>query len=247
MLYLIGIGLDNERDITLNALDAIKNCNFVYLENYTSILGFDIKKLESLIGKSVFLTDRNFVENSDEIIKNSKVLDVAFLIKGDIFSATTHVDLFLRAKHEGISCKVLHNASIITAAGDTGLSLYKFGKIASIPFNNNNVYSSYDTFLDNKDSHTLFLLDLNHGENSFMGFIEGFNYLINKSRERNDGKINLDTKCVVCAALCTKNQIIRYGKVSDLLNLKINVYPQCIIIPGKMHFVEEEILDLFKI
>lgn len=38
MLYLIGIGLGDERDITLRGLDAIKQCDYVFLESYTSIL-----------------------------------------------------------------------------------------------------------------------------------------------------------------------------------------------------------------
>lgn len=38
MLYLIGLGLYDERDITLRGLDAVRGCARVYLEAYTSIL-----------------------------------------------------------------------------------------------------------------------------------------------------------------------------------------------------------------
>src|SRR3989338_534138 len=247
MLYLIGLGLGDEKDLTLNSLDVIKNCSFVYLENYTSFLVFDVKKLESLIGKNVILAEREFVETSDEMINNALNSDVAFLVKGDVFSATTHVDLFLRAVHHGIRCSVLHNSSVLTAVSDTGLSLYKFGRVVSIPFDYNNVYSSYETFSSNGDSHTLFLLDLKPSENKFMNFKDGFNYLLNKSGERNDSRIGLDTMCVVCAALGTDKAVIKYGKICDLLNFNIDAYPQCIIIPGKTHFVEEEVLNLFRL
>ena len=37
-LYLIGLGLNDEKDITVKGLEAIKNCESVYLENYTSVL-----------------------------------------------------------------------------------------------------------------------------------------------------------------------------------------------------------------
>ena len=39
MLYLIGLGLGDEKDITVKGLEIIKQkCEKVYLENYTSIL-----------------------------------------------------------------------------------------------------------------------------------------------------------------------------------------------------------------
>jgi diphthine synthase len=39
VLYIIGLGLGNEKDITLKGLEAIKSCQKLYLEYYTSILG----------------------------------------------------------------------------------------------------------------------------------------------------------------------------------------------------------------
>lgn len=38
VLYLIGLGLYDEQDITLRGLAAVKGCARVYLEAYTSIL-----------------------------------------------------------------------------------------------------------------------------------------------------------------------------------------------------------------
>jgi hypothetical protein len=38
VLYLIGLGLFDEQDITLRGLAAVKGCARVYLEAYTSIL-----------------------------------------------------------------------------------------------------------------------------------------------------------------------------------------------------------------
>lgn len=42
MLYIIGLGLGDERDITLRGLDAIKKCSKLYMEAYTSLLSFGI-------------------------------------------------------------------------------------------------------------------------------------------------------------------------------------------------------------
>jgi diphthine synthase len=38
MLYLIGLGLGDAKDITVKGLEIIKRCERIYLEAYTSIL-----------------------------------------------------------------------------------------------------------------------------------------------------------------------------------------------------------------
>jgi hypothetical protein len=41
MLYLVGLGLSDETDITVKGLEAVKKASRVYLEAYTSILLVD--------------------------------------------------------------------------------------------------------------------------------------------------------------------------------------------------------------
>ena len=38
MLYLVGLGLGDEKDITVKGLEVVRQCEKVYLEHYTSIL-----------------------------------------------------------------------------------------------------------------------------------------------------------------------------------------------------------------
>ena len=45
MLYLIGLGLADEKDITVKGLEIVKRAERVYLEAYTSILLVDKEKL----------------------------------------------------------------------------------------------------------------------------------------------------------------------------------------------------------
>lgn len=52
MLYLIGLGLADETDVTVKGLELIKKVERVYLEAYTSILLVDIAKLVSLFSNS---------------------------------------------------------------------------------------------------------------------------------------------------------------------------------------------------
>ena len=53
MLYVVGLGLGDEKDITVNGLEAVKKCERVYLEAYTSILGVPKERLEALYGLSL--------------------------------------------------------------------------------------------------------------------------------------------------------------------------------------------------
>lgn len=243
-LHIIGIGLNDEKDISLKGLEIVRKCDAVYLEEYTSKLSCSKEDLEKFYGKIIILADRELVEKKAEetILKNAKDKEVAFLVIGDVFSATTHTDIFLRAKKLGIKTKVVHNASILTAVGITGLELYKFGKTTSIPFENEDVKSPIGFLRDNQKSglHTLFLLDLDTKNNDYLPIKKAIEYLIKN-------KINENTNAVVCAALGSDEPEIFYGKLNELKDKKIKKLPQCLIIPGKLHFMEEEMLGVYKI
>ena len=45
MLFLVGLGLADETDITVKGLNVVKRASRVYLEAYTSILLIDKEKL----------------------------------------------------------------------------------------------------------------------------------------------------------------------------------------------------------
>lgn len=53
MFYLIGIGLFDEKDITVKGLEIVKRANRVYLEHYTSILW---KSKEDLVTIHIIMT-----------------------------------------------------------------------------------------------------------------------------------------------------------------------------------------------
>lgn len=48
VLYVIGLGLGDEKDITVRGLEAVRGSTKVVLEHYTSILGVDKAKLVSV-------------------------------------------------------------------------------------------------------------------------------------------------------------------------------------------------------
>lgn len=59
MLYLIGLGLGDAKDITVKGLEVVRKCSRVYLEAYTSILTVGKEALvggESILRKDVIMS-----------------------------------------------------------------------------------------------------------------------------------------------------------------------------------------------
>jgi len=238
MLYLIGIGL-NCNDLSLDALSSIKQCKKLYLENYTNI-GCEKELLEKILKKKLIKADRELIENNSKLILNeAKKQNIGILVYGDPLSATTHISYLIECKKNNIKIKIIHSSSILTAVSETGLFLYNFGKTTSIPFNNENVKAPIEVLKNNlkQGLHTLFLLDLDPKNNKFLKINDALEYLL---------KNNINMNVVSCSALATDKQEIKYGKINELIKLKFDKFPQCIIIPGKLHFVEEEALNLWK-
>ncbi|KAF3045254.1 diphthine synthase [Didymella heteroderae] len=178
MLYLVGLGLADEKDVTVRGLEIIKKAERVYLESYTAVLLVDKEVLESFYGRSVIIADREMVESSsDDILADADKVDVAFLVVGDPYGATTHTDLVLRARELSIPTRSVPNASILTSIGTTGLQLYNFGQTVSMVFflDNWKPASFYDRVAENAriGLHTLVLLDIKVKEQSLENMARG--------------------------------------------------------------------------
>ena len=240
VLYIIGLGLGDEKDITVKGLEAIKKADSVYLEEYTSKLVMcNREKLEKFYGKPVISADRELVEKKAEetILKDAKSGNCAFLVIGDPFSATTHVDIKLRADELGIPVKIISNTSILNSVGITGIDLYKFGRTTTIPFENKDVKSPYDVVKNNlkNNLHTLCLLDLSPSNDKYMTVNQAIEYMIGRG-------LSKDQLCVGCGGIGGASPLIKFGKAKELLDKKFDKFPQCLIIVSKLHFMEEDIL-----
>lgn len=245
---MIGIGLNDEKDITLKGLEAVKKASYVFLENYTSKLQVPVEKLQSFYGKKIVLADRNMVEKKADIILDKAVEnEVAFLVVGDVFGATTHTDLFLRAKEKKIKVNIINNASILNSIGIVGLELYKFGKTTSLPYPEDNFKpeTAYDVIKSNQEAglHTLVLLDIKPDRN--MTVNEAIKILLEIEHKRKEKVFTKDVKIVGCARIGGDYKI-KYGTASELEKEDFGEPLHCIIIPGKLHFVEEEVLETWK-
>lgn len=252
-LYLIGLGLGDEKDVTLRGLEIIKRCGRVWLEAYTSVLGCTKEQLEQLYGRTMELADRNLVEKQgDSMVEMAASEDVALLVVGDPMSATTHLDLVLRARKKGVAVDIVHNASVMTAVGVVGLELYKYGKTTSIVFPDEKmpVETHYDAVKENltRGLHTLCLLDIKIGEKEprFMTIKEGVASLLSVEKKRGENVFTDDTLCVGCARLGGADLHIKAGKASELLSEDFGGPLHCLIVPGRLHFMEEEALEQWK-
>ncbi|OBT91685.1 diphthine synthase [Pseudogymnoascus verrucosus] len=178
MLYLIGLGLSDETDITVKGLEIVRKAARVYLENYTAILLVETKVLEEYYGRPVIVADREMVESdSDSILKGAETEDVAFLVVGDPYGATTHTDLTIRARELSIPTTCIPNASIMSAIGAAGLQLYNYGQTVSMVFFTDSwkPTSFYDRVKENRTIglHTLVLLDIKVKEQSLENMARG--------------------------------------------------------------------------
>ncbi|XP_015687093.1 diphthine methyl ester synthase isoform X2 [Protobothrops mucrosquamatus] len=271
MLYLIGLGLGDAKDITVKGLEVIKQCSRVYLEAYTSILTVGKEALEDFYGKELILADREIVEQyADDILKDAYQTDVAFLVVGDPFGATTHSDLVLRAVKQGIPYRVVHNASILNAVGCCGLQLYNFGETVSIVFWTDmwKPESFFDKIIKNRKNgmHTLCLLDIKVKEQSVENLMRGKKIFepprymsVNQAAEQllavvqnrrlqgQEPEVTENTVCVGLARVGALDQKIASGTLQDMSTVALGDPLHSMIITGMLHPLEVDMLKLFAV
>ncbi len=237
MLYLIGLGLNDEKDMSLNGLEIARNC-LCYAETYTSNWQGSLEELESMLNKKITVLKRNELEeNLEDFVDQAREQDIALFVPGDPLIATTHVNVILEAKKRKIRIKIVHASSIYSAIGETGLQIYKFGKTATIPLSGS-LDNVKKTVSSNKKRglHTLLLLDLDKEINIFMKVKDALNFLLKK-------KIVKETDTIISFSRAGGESEIYYDSVKGLLWRDIKD-PAVLIIPGKLHFMEKEFLEM---
>lgn len=237
--YLIGTGM-NKNSIGADALKILKSCDKIYLENYTVNFPYPLKELEEQYGVKITELARGTVED-ESILEEAKNEKVALLVYGDSLSATTHMQLILEAKKQDIKYRVFHNASIMTTIAETGLSLYKFGKTASMPNweEHTNKPTSFMNYIKDNTSikaHTLILTDIG---------LEIKNAITQLLESSNQTSIGLPEKIIAISNAGTSNQKIFYDTPETIKEKNIPM-PFCLIIPNELHFLEKEALEKLK-
>ncbi len=255
MLLLVGMGLNPEKDLPIGSAEALKNCDEVYAESYTNAIPREaIEAVGARAGKKIFFLSRADVEGEKFLVEkaggkkeNSGEKTIALLVPGDPMMATTHVSLILAARKAGVRTKVLHAGSILSAAiGESGLQAYKFGKIVTLPYwrDNYKPVSTLDVIEQNlsRELHTLVLLDIDEkiGPMEPKGALRA---LLSMADAKKSGDVHPQTPVVVLCRVGYPEQRVLYGSISSILDGHADATPATIIVPAKLHFLEQEYLE----
>ena len=239
------MGVGDERDMSIKGLEACKRADVIFLESYTSPVKINVGNLRKLVGKDVIELSREDVEEKNLVVREAEKRNVAFLVPGDPLFATTHKEIVRECMLRKIRVEVIHASSILTAVGESGLSLYKFGRVVSLPFPQENYFplSPYDHILTNLKAglHTLILLDIG------MDVHTAIDVLL-RMEEKKKGRIfTQDTKLVVLSRLGSPNKSILYSSISKLKSIDFGESPHSLVIPAELEHHEKEFLELFEV
>ena len=251
MLWFVGTGIGGYRGLSIEAVDILKKCEFVFVERFTSALqDTEIRGMNSLIGLQARPVERWFVEDGREIIEAADTGQVALVSYGDPLIATTHIELRARAVKRGIKTAVLHSASgIYSAIGEMGLHAYKFGRMVTIMAEPQSAISVYNTIFENllAGNHTLLLTEYRYeatGDPFFLDPRSVFKMLSDVEADQKHCVLAPDTFVVVASRVGHSDQKIVSGKIKSLSEIDFGAGPHTIAITGSMHFTEMEAIAL---
>jgi len=249
MLTFVGLGLYDERSITVEGQEALQTATDVFAEFYTSkLIGTTTQKLEYYHDIDLTILDRAAVEQEpDAILDAAEDGDVAFVTAGDTMVSTTHVDLRLRAEERGIHTRVVHGTTAQTAASSlTGLQNYRFGKATTLPFEDAHggdgvPDSVVETIADNRvrNLHTLVYLDIKvddphwDGDREFMTADHAADLLSEQFE---------DTLGVVVARAGSANPVVEADHLDALADADFGGPLHLLVVPGDLHDMERDAL-----
>lgn len=252
MLTFIGLGLYDERSITVEGQEALRAADAAYAELYTSkLVGADIEDVAAYHDIDIEVRDRAGVEqHPGEILNAAEDQDVAFLTPGDTMISTTHVDLRLRAHERGIDTRVIHGTTAQTATSSlTGLQNYRFGKATTLPFEyahggDGVPQSVLDTIADNRDRglHTVVYLDIKVGRGPDGDDPTHEEYMTADHAARQLAEHLPDTLGVVVARAGSPDPLVTADSLSALAAREFGDPLHLLLVPGELHPIEADAL-----
>ena len=233
------------------AFDCLRDADEVFAEFYTSaLIDCSPQELEAWLGRPVTVLDRVGVEEGNSIIDAAGKGTVAFMTAGDTMAATTHVDLRIRAKERGIHTRLIHGVSIFNASASAlGLQPYKFGRTVTLPFPEPNYFptSPYVNIKENFDRglHTLILLDMREDEGRYMNSRQAVEWLLEAEGRVGDGLIDDSTLICSAARVGSETEAVAAGYPSRMAEMDMGPPLHCLVMPGRLHFMEARFLVEF--
>ena len=248
MLTFIGLGLYDERSITVEGQEALRDADRAYAEFYTSkLIGTTVSDLEDHHGIEIEVRDRAGVEqHPEDILEAAETEDVAFLTAGDTMISTTHVDLRLRAHEQGIETRVIHGVTAQTATSSlTGLQNYRFGKATTLPFPyahgaDGLPASVTETIEENRERgvHTVVYLDIKVGHER----AEGDEYMTADVGAELLAEEYPNLVGVVVARAGSPEPVVEAAPLSELAERDFGDPLHLLVIPATLHLLEADAL-----
>jgi diphthine synthase len=253
MLTFVGLGLYDERSITLQGRDALRSADRVFAEFYTSKLaGATVTDLERFNDVEIEVRDRPGVEQEPgPILEAAEDGDAVFLTAGDPMISTTHVDLRLRAAERGVETRVVHGTTAEAAAASlTGLQNYRFGKATTLPFpyahGGEGVPGSVlETVGANRERglHTLVYLDIKVGTGPSGPDPDHEEYMTGDVAAGSlDGGLEGPDVGVVVARAGSPDPVVVGDSLAALADREFGDPLHLLVVPGDLHALEHEAL-----
>ena len=247
MLTFVGLGLYDERDISVKGRECIQRADHLYLETYTSRLtGTTVREMERCYGKHLIPVGREVIEQQPgELLDRAERGQVVLLCGGDPMVSTTHADLRLRAAARGVPTRIVHGASIASAVcGLTGLQNYRFGKSCSLPFPAKGWFpvTPLETVLSNLSGnlHTLVYLDIT--PDRCMTVREGI-ALLEEMAEKT--AVIPPGYFVGIARAGSPEPRVAAGTADVLKAVDFGPPLHILVVPAALHHMEQEYLEVF--
>ena len=256
-LSLVGLGISDEKGVSLSGLEELRSCEKLFAECYTNLLPEGtLKRLQGLVGKKIQLLSREAVEGEKTLLEAASSCKTALVVPGDPMIATTHISLVLAAKKRGIAVRIFHAASILSAAiGESGLQAYKFGKTVTLAYwrENYRPMAAYDVIAENlsRGLHTLLLLDIDEKLGP-MKPSDAAKLLLEMEKKGKKGILLPETKIVLLQGVGRDDELKKYCGLGELPGSPTSAShlqpasqkssPAVLIVLGKLHFLESEYL-----
>ena len=243
MLTFVGLGLYDERSITVEGQHALREADHAFAEFYTSkLIGTSVEELEAHHDIDIDVRDRAGVEQEPEpILDAAESGDAVCLTAGDTMISTTHVDLRRRAHERDIETRVIHGVTAQTATSSlTGLQNYRFGKATTLPFpyahGADGLPASVTETIDanrEQDLHTVVYLDIKADREEYMTADVGASLLAEEYP---------DLVGVVVARAGSPEPLVEAAPLSDLADREFGDPLHLLVIPGELHLLEADAL-----
>ncbi len=251
-LSFVGLGLGS-KGITLEGVEEMVEADTIYLEYYTTPHEPQLlNRVQKATGKKFEIVDREFVEDGRAILADAKQKKVVLAVLGDPMIATTHTELRVRAIKQRTETRVIHSATIASAAASaSGLHSYKFSRTVTVTREAvGKLAQAYHILHENllEGAHTLLLLEYDVQNGEGVSPADAMSGLLLAEANFKRGVVSEETFAIVISRLGREDAGMVAGSFSVVSKRDFGGQPHCIVIPGKLHFTEvEAVAAIFKV